>query len=168
MAQRWPELERGTPAVETRRKHLSTQWFKKTTAMDQKLDRLEQALSDLTIFNAGKKRAEAIRLLSELLPDLESFQGEAQRMLQRQADYEATQQRLRAENTRLQRHISDQQREESSLRRQLLSLQARCTRAEAALSRLPPEVLPRSSMGKRKTHPNGNPPGPPADRCPPR
>lgn len=153
MAQRWPELERGTPAVETRRKHLSTQWFKKTTAMDQKLDRLEQALSDLTIFNAGKKRAEAIRLLSELLPDLESFQGEAQRMLQRQADYEATQQRLQAENTRLQRHISDQQREESSLRRQLLSLQARCTRAEAALSRLPPEVRAQIQHVKKKNTP---------------
>lgn len=59
MAQRWPELKRGTPAVETRRKHLSTQCFKKTTAMDQKLNRLEQTLADLTIFNAGKKRAEA-------------------------------------------------------------------------------------------------------------
>lgn len=70
-------------------------------------------------------------------------------MLQRQADYEATQQRLRAENTRLQRHSSDQQREESSLRRQLLSLRARCTRAEA-LSRFPPEVLAQIRHVKKK------------------
>ena len=38
MAERWPELERGTPAVETKRRHLTPQWYKKVTAMDAKLD----------------------------------------------------------------------------------------------------------------------------------
>ena len=41
MAERWPELERGTPAVETKRRHLTPQWYKKVTAMDAKLERLE-------------------------------------------------------------------------------------------------------------------------------
>ena len=40
MAERWPELERGTPAVETRRRHLTPQWYKKVTAMDAKLEQL--------------------------------------------------------------------------------------------------------------------------------
>ena len=39
MAERWPELERGTPAVETKRKHLTPQWYKKVTAMDAKLEK---------------------------------------------------------------------------------------------------------------------------------
>ena len=46
MSERWPELERGAPAVETKRKHLTPQWYKKVTAMDAKLERLETALND--------------------------------------------------------------------------------------------------------------------------
>ena len=45
MAERWPELERGTPAVETRRKHLTPQWYKRVTAMDAKLDK-QQAVTE--------------------------------------------------------------------------------------------------------------------------
>lgn len=73
MAERWPELERGTPAVETKRRHLTPQWYKKVTAMDAKLERLETTLIDINVFNAGKKREEAIATLKQLLPQVESF-----------------------------------------------------------------------------------------------
>ena len=76
MAERWPELERGTPAVETRRKHLTPQWYKKVTAMDAKLEQLETALNGINVLNAGKKREAAVALLAQLLPDVESFQAE--------------------------------------------------------------------------------------------
>ena len=49
MAERWPELERGTPAVETRRRHLTPQWYKKVTAMDAKLEQLETALNGINV-----------------------------------------------------------------------------------------------------------------------
>ena len=80
MAERWPELERGTPAVETKRRHLTPQWYKKVTAMDAKLEQLEATLNNINVFNAGKKREEAVALLAQLLPDVESFQIETQRM----------------------------------------------------------------------------------------
>ncbi len=67
MAERWPELERGTPAVETRRKHLTPQWYKKVTAMEAKLEQLEATLNNINVFNAGKKREEAVALLAQLL-----------------------------------------------------------------------------------------------------
>ena len=82
MAERWPELERGTPAVETKRKHLTPQWYKKVTAMDAKLEKLETALNGINVLNAGKKREEAVALLAQLLPEVESFQAEIQRMQQ--------------------------------------------------------------------------------------
>ena len=68
MAERWPELERGTPAVETKRRHLTPQWYKKVTAMDAKLEQLEATLNNINVFNAGKKREEAVALLAQLLP----------------------------------------------------------------------------------------------------
>ena len=70
MAERWPELERGTPAVETKRKHLTPQWYKKVTAMDAKLEKLEAALNGINVLNAGKKREEAVALLAQLLPEV--------------------------------------------------------------------------------------------------
>ena len=73
MAERWPELERGTPAVETKRRHLTPQWYKKVTAMDAKLEQLETTLNNINVFNAGKKREEAVALLAQLLPEVESF-----------------------------------------------------------------------------------------------
>lgn len=82
MSERWPELERGAPAVETKRKHLTPQWYKKVTAMDTKLERLETALNGINALNAGKKREEAVALLAQLLPEVESFQAEIQRMQQ--------------------------------------------------------------------------------------
>ena len=80
MAERWPELERGTPAVETKRRHLTPQWYKKVTAMDAKLEQLETTLNNINVFNAGKKREEAVALLAQLLPEVESFQAETQRL----------------------------------------------------------------------------------------
>ena len=47
--------------------------------MDTKLEKLEAALSDVNVFNAGKKREEAAALLKQLLPEVESFQAEIQR-----------------------------------------------------------------------------------------
>ena len=66
MAERWSELERGTPAVETKRRHLTPQWYKKVTAMDAKLEQLEATLNNINVFNAGKKREEAVALLAQL------------------------------------------------------------------------------------------------------
>ena len=80
MAERWPELERGSPAVETKRRHLTPQWYKKVTAMDAKLEQLEATLNGINFLNAGKKREEAVAQLAELLPQVESFQAEMQRM----------------------------------------------------------------------------------------
>ena len=34
MAERWPELERGMPAVEIKRRHLTPQWYKTVTAIN--------------------------------------------------------------------------------------------------------------------------------------
>lgn len=80
MVERWPELERGSPAVETKRRHLTPQWYKKVTAMDAKLEQLEATLNGINFLNAGKKREEAVAQLAELLPQVESFQAEMQRM----------------------------------------------------------------------------------------
>ena len=48
--------------------------------MDAKLEQLEATLNGINFLNAGKKREEAVAQLAELLPQVESFQAEMQRM----------------------------------------------------------------------------------------
>ena len=50
--------------------------------MDAKLEKLETALNGINVLNAGKKREEAVETFKQLLPEVESFQAEIQRMQQ--------------------------------------------------------------------------------------
>lgn len=141
MSERWPELERGAPAVETRRKHLTPQWYKKVTAMDTKLEKLEAALSDVNVFNAGKKREEAAALLKQLLPEVESFQAEIQRMQEAVSQSLSMQRCSDEENDALRDELTAERRKGYEQRANMEALTARCKRAEKLLERVPRETL---------------------------
>ena len=141
MAERWPELERGTPAVETKRKHLTPQWYKKVTAMDAKLEQMEEALKSINVLNAGKKREEVIALLAQLLPDVESFQAETQHLLDTIAHSQQEQKYQQRENTALRNELNKERNRSFEQRVTISSLERRCKRAEKLLSKLPDEVL---------------------------
>lgn len=151
MAERWPELERGTPAVETKRRHLTPQWYKKVTAMDAKLEKLETALNGINVLNAGKKREEAVALLAQLLPEVESFQAEIQRM-QQAVSQSLTMQRCSAEeNEALRDELTAERRKSAEQRAKLAVLEERYKRAEKLLSRVPKKMLnPNAITDKRK------------------
>lgn len=141
MAERWPELERGTPAVETKRRHLTPQWYKKVTAMDAKLEKLETALNGINVLNAGKKREEAVALLAQLLPEVESFQAEIQRM-QEAVSQSLTMQRCSAEeNEALKGELTAERCKSAEQRAKLAVLEERYKRAEKLLRQLPTSMI---------------------------
>ena len=143
MSERWPELERGPPAVETKRRHLTPQWYKRVTAMDTKLEKLETALNGINVLNAGKKREEAVALLAQLLPEVESFQAEIQRM-QQAVSRSLTMQRCSAEeNETLKDELTAERRKSAEQRAKLTVLEERYKRAEKLLKRLPLELTER-------------------------
>ena len=141
MAARWPELERGTPAVETKRKHLTPQWYKKVTAMDAKLEKLEAALNGINVLNAGKKREEAVETFKQLLPEVESFQAEIQRMQQAVLQSLSMQRCSAEENEALKDELTAERRTSAEQRAKLTVLEERYKRAEKKLSRVPRELL---------------------------
>lgn len=143
MSERWPELERGTPAVETKRKHLTPQWYKKVTAMDAKLKRLEAALNGINVLNAGKKREEAAALLKQLLPEVESFQTEIQRMQAAVSQSLSMQRCSDEENDALRDELTAERRKGYEQRAKLTVLEERYKRAEKMLSKLPREMIVR-------------------------
>ena len=151
MSERWPELERGTPAVETKRKHLTPQWYKKVTAMDAKLEKLETALNGINVLNAGKKREEAVETFKQLLPEVESFQAEIQRMQQAVSRSLFMQRCSVEENETLKDELTAERRKSAEQRAKLAVLETRYKRAEKLLSRVPKKMLnPNAITDKRK------------------
>ena len=141
MAERWPELERGTPAVETRRKHLTPQWYKKVTAMDAKLEQLETTLNNINVFNAGKKREEAVALLAQLLPEVESFQAETQRLRDTIAHERRNASFQREINADLRNELKAERSHSFDQNMKLSELERRCKRVEKLLIKIPQEEL---------------------------
>ena len=141
MAERWPELERGTPAVETRRKHLTPQWYKRVTAMDAKLEQLEATLNNINVFNAGKKREEAVALLAQLLPEVESFQAETQRLRDTIAHERRNASFQREINADLRNELKAERSHSFDQSMKLSELERRYKQAEKLLDKVPPEVL---------------------------
>ena len=103
--------------------------------MDAKLERLETALNDINMFNAGKKREEAVALLAQLLPDVESFQIETQRMLSI-----SQQRRCTEENEALKSELAFERRKSFEQRAKLDALEKRYKRAEMLLNSVPKEI----------------------------
>lgn len=109
--------------------------------MDAKLEQLEATLNNINVINAGKKREEAVALLAQLLPEVEFFQAETQRL----RDTIAHERR----NASFQREINADLRNELKAERnhsfdqsiKLSELERRCKRAERLLSKIPQEEL---------------------------
>ena len=141
MAERWPELERGAPAVETKRRHLTPQWYKKVTEMDAKLEKLETALNGINVLNAGKKREEAIETFRQLLPVVESFQAEIQRMQQAVSQSLSMQRCSAEENEALKDELTAERRKSAEQRAKLTVLEKQYKRAERLLGKMPKEML---------------------------
>ena len=150
MAERWPELERGTPAVETKRRHLTPQWYKKVTAMDAKLEKLETALNGINVLNAGKKREEAVETFKQLLPEVESFQAETQRLREVAAAAQHRQQHSEKEVADLQAELREERNFSFQQRAHISVLESRCRKAEKLLKMLPPEVVREDEMRKKQ------------------
>ena len=151
MAERWPELERGAPAVETKRRHLTPQWYKRVTAMDAKLEKLETALNGINVLNAGKKREEAVALLAQLLPEVESFQAEIQRMQAAVSQLLSMQRCSAEENEALKDELTAERRKSAEQRAKLAVLEERYKKTEKLLSKVPKEILEWSAhVGKSK------------------
>ena len=150
MTERWPELERGAPAVETKRRHLTPQWYKKVTAMDAKLEKLETALNGINVLNAGKKREEAIETFRQLLPEVESFQTEIQRMQQAVTQSLSMQRCNAEENEVLKDELTAERRKSAEQRAKLTVLEERYKRTEKLLKQLPPELLNRPRQKNKK------------------
>lgn len=120
--------------METKRRHLTPQWYKKVTAMDAKLEQLEATLNNINVFNAGK-------MLAQLLPEVESFQAETQRLRDTIAHERRNASFQREINADLRNELKAERSHSFDQSMKLSELERRYKRAEKLLSKIPQEEL---------------------------
>lgn len=134
MSERWPVLERGKPAAETNRKHLPVQLFKQATRIDEQIKAVDQLISDVTVFNAGRKRDELTTALARLLPAADRFKRQVETM-------QGTMGTLKKENNQLEDELEAAKAANDDLLVALKTLEQRNRQVEKLLQRIPKEVL---------------------------
>ena len=115
--------------------------YSNLTAMDKKLEKLKAALNGINVLNAGKKREEAVALLAQLLPDVESFQTEIQRMQQAVSQLLSMQRNSAEEKEELKNELTAERRKSAEQHAKLAALEERYKRLERLINKIPQEEL---------------------------
>ena len=98
-------------------------------------------LNYINVINAGKKREEAVALLAQLLPEVESFQAETQRLRDTIAHERRNASFQREINADLRNELKAERSHSFDQSMKLSELERRCKRAEKLLSKIPQEEL---------------------------
>jgi hypothetical protein len=104
MVKAYPDLERGESASKTGRKHIPTRVFKQAVSLTKQAEQVQAALDNITPFNAGKKRDEAIAVIHKFIPQAEDFFSILKR-------YKGEMERQERDNAHLKQEVSSVLRE---------------------------------------------------------
>ena len=148
MAQAYPALSRGIPSYVTHRKHIPPYQFRMAKDLSKSYGRLEEALQNVTVFNAGKKREEALGIIGELLPACYKLAGQMQSTETYIKELEEARKKLEAETQQQADALVERGLDKTILQAQLEEAQEQIEdllewqqRAREILDRVPPEML---------------------------
>ena len=148
MAQAYPALSRGIPSYVTHRKHIPPYQFRMAKDLSKSYGRLEEALKTVTVFNAGKKREEALGIIGELLPACYKLAGQMHSTEDYIRELEEARKKLEAETQQQADALVERGLDQTILQAQLEEAQEQIEdllnwqqRAREILDRVPPEML---------------------------
>lgn len=155
MAERYPALSRGLPRRFTHRKHIPPYQFRMAKDLSKSYGRLEEALKTVTVFNAGKKRDDALKLIGQMLPVCYSLAGQLQSTETYVRELEKAKRDLEAEVAEQSKTIAQQDDEYVKMSELLEETAIRASelqewqrRAQGLLDRLPDDV--RKTLGRKE------------------
>ncbi|MBR0356194.1 MAG: plasmid recombination protein [Clostridia bacterium] len=148
MAQAYPALSRGIPSYITHRKHIPPYQFRMAKDLSKSYGRLEEALQTVTVFNAGKKREEALGIIGELLPASYKLAGQLHSTEDYIQELEEARKKLEAETQQQADALVERGLDQTILQAQLEEAQEQIEdllewqqRAREILGRVPQEML---------------------------
>jgi hypothetical protein len=122
MVKEYPNLERGEPAIETRRRHIPPRIFRESVNLTKQAARIQEAIDSINPLNIGKKKGEVSVMLHKFFPRMENFETQVRK-------YEREFDRQEKENAALAKKaetkMSDQM-EAARLRGELRDLRRFC------------------------------------------
>ena len=131
MNRAFPGLQRGESALVTRRKHIPTWLFKQSIDLTRQQRAIEQAILEIGVLNAGKKRDEVLDMVGPYFARLEQHLGQMPK-------YQATIDYLTQENAGLKEKVRD----EKSIQKQMevLMLKKENEQLRRFVNSIPPEI----------------------------
>ena len=144
MVEKYPDLERGESASKTGRKHIPTRLFKQAVNLSKQARAIEATLGDITPFNAGKKKEEALSMLKKWFPQMENFSGQLKK-------YKVTINDLLAENEQLEARAKASEKGKMKDTMERAKLESELKDIKRLVDRIPPEVLAELKRQQRHT-----------------
>ena len=153
MVLKYPDLERGESASQTRRDHIPPRVFKEMTRLTKQKAKLEELLAGIGAFNAKSRAAEIAALLDQYIPAVEQMHSTMKKYQVAFTETTVENKKLKQENAQLEQSL-EKATQESTLK-QLADAKLRRDYADAVavLDRIPKEVFDvyaRDSHGRKE------------------
>lgn len=141
MVKKYPDLERGESASETGRDHIPTRVFKQMARLNRQHDKLDEMLTDVTLFNFKDKTAQIVSFLEKYIPDVAAMETQMKKYEKFFKTADGKQKALEKKNADLTEALEKSQQESTVKKIQELRLQSDYERVKGILDRIPPEVI---------------------------
>ena len=150
MHQRYPDLSRGLPQKQTRRKHVPPYMFKLTAELYKHYDEICQAINSIGAFNNGRKKEEAIALLGRYAPEMTQLKAQVASTDKQIADLERELAYVTEGRATAWQANQDYKQELEEANYKLYQLNREQKRLAEIISRIPPELLAQLTKSERE------------------
>ena len=154
MHQRYPDLSRGIPKKQTKRKHIPPYMFKLTAELYKHYDEICQAINNIGVFNNGRQKEEAIALLGRYAPEMTQLKAQVASTNKQIASLERELEFVTDGRAMAWQANKDYQKELEEPNYKLYQLNREQKKLDEIISRIPPELLARLTKNEREAHKN--------------
>ncbi|MCM1297734.1 MAG: plasmid recombination protein, partial [Muribaculaceae bacterium] len=141
MAERYPDLVRGTPKKVTQRQHIPSYLFKQADELFKHYDKICAAIQSIGLVGNGRRKEEAIALLGRYAPEMAQVKNQLTAADKYIRGLERARDRAEQEKTDARQEAAEAWREVNELRDSVFELQYKLKRMQRQIERIPPEVL---------------------------
>ncbi len=148
MAERYPDLTRGTPKRVSHRQHIPVYMFKNVGVLYDHYEEILEAINDIGVLNSGKKKDAAIALLGRYAPEMANLKDQLKTTdkkiayLEKMIDDERGNARYyRSQSEEKEQVIEKKDNIILEKNEQLYELNRKQKELEKIISRIPPEIL---------------------------
>ena len=122
---------------------IPTRLFKQAVNLSKQARAIEATLGDITPFNAGKKKEEALAMLKKWFPQMENFSGQLKK-------YKVTINDLLAENEKLEARAKASEKGKMKDTMERAKLKSELDNLQRLVDRIPPDILAELKRQKRQ------------------